>query len=437
MKSARYFCRTSVRLFVAVSFFWVAVSAAAEPLTLKRAVQLALTHSATMAQATADEQRVFAAYREARNQYIPQVVVGSGLGASWGFPLSLEGAAPSIFNVTAQSALINPALREFVHAARDENGAAALQTKDQRQQVTQEVVLTYTELVKWQGMRAELTKTYTDARNDQELIQQRIEAGVDGRTQEPKAQLATARARLRALEAQGAIDILRERLGRLTGMAGNSIETVPESVPALPEIKQDDDLLPKAANSSLTLQAAELRARAQAFRAKGEHRSLWPSVDFAAQYAVLAQYNNYDEFYKKFERNNATVGVAIRFPFLNFSQRAHAQAADADAVRAKGDVQNARNQVSEQTLKLQNSVKQLSAAQEVAELEYRLAESNIETTNIRMTSGGANIHDAADARMEASEKYTAFQSANFELLRARIALLRATGDLESWVQQAK
>jgi outer membrane protein TolC len=129
--------------------------------------------------------------------------------------------------------------------------------------------------------------------------------------------------------------------------------------------------------------------------------------------------------------------VAIRFPFLNFSQRAHAQAADAEAFRAKNEVQSAHNQVSEQMLKLQRSVEQLSAAQEVAELEYRLAQSNLETVNVRMNSGTASIHDAADARMDALEKYNALQNTNFELLRARIALLRASGEMESWVQQGK
>ncbi len=412
-------------------------SAEAEPVSLKRAVELALAHSTASAAASNDQQRAFAAFREARNQYIPQVVAGSGLGASWGFPLSLEGAAPSIFNVNAQSAIINPALRDFVRAARTESTAAVLQAKDQRQQVTQDVILTYAELVKWEGMLAEFTRGYADAQRDQGLIEKRIEEGVDSQVEQQRAHLATARAHLRALRAQGAIDVLREHLGKLTGLPSASIMTDSDSIPALPAVKQEDDLSSKAAESDPALQAAELRARAQVFRARGEHRSLWPSVDFAAQYAVLARYNNYDQFYKTFERNNATVGVAIRFPFLNFSQRAHAQAADAEAFRAKSDVQSAHNQISEQTLKLQRSMEQLSAAQEVAELEYRLAQSNIESVTVRMNSGTATIHDAADARMEASEKYNALQNANFELLRARIALLRASGEMESWVQQGK
>src|SRR5207253_4458255 len=224
------------------SFLLFGLFANAETLSLKRAVELALTHSTASVAASNDQQRAFAAFLEARNQYIPQVVAGSGLGASWGFPLSLEGAAPSIFNVNAQSALINPALREFVHAAREEIGAGRLQTKDQKQQVTQEVVIAYIELVKWEEMLPKLTQTYADAQKTQALIKQRVEGGVDSQTEEQKAQLTTARARLRTLQAQGAIDVLREQLGKLTGLTSSSFETVLESVPALPEIKQDEDL---------------------------------------------------------------------------------------------------------------------------------------------------------------------------------------------------
>src|SRR5215470_15344 len=266
MKCARYVCRISVLLVFAPRIG----AAQTEPLTLKRAVQLALMHSTAMAQASADEQRAFAAYREARDQYIPQVVVGSGLGKSWGFPLSLENAAPSIFNVNSQSAVINPALREFLRAARSESGAAVLQTKDQRQQVMQEVVVTYLELAKWEGMLPELTKTYADAQKGLELIKQRVEAGVDSQTEGPKSQLIAARAHLRALQGQGAVDVLRDHLAKLTGVSSNSIVILRDSIPALPEIRQEDDLAAKATESSLVLQAAQFKARAQTFRAKGE-----------------------------------------------------------------------------------------------------------------------------------------------------------------------
>ncbi len=80
----------------------------AEPVPLKRVVELALNHATSAGIAAADEQRAAANYRELRDSYIPQLATGAGLGFSYGFPLALEGSAPALFNITAQSALLNP-----------------------------------------------------------------------------------------------------------------------------------------------------------------------------------------------------------------------------------------------------------------------------------------------------------------------------------------
>ncbi len=75
-----------------------------------------------------------------------------------------------------------------------------------------------------------------------------------------------------------------------------------------------------------------------------------------------------------FQQNNATVGVSIRFPLFNASQRSRAQAADADALKAKKQAEAAKNQASEETLRLRRSVAQLQAAHDVAQLEAEIAE---------------------------------------------------------------
>jgi outer membrane protein TolC len=411
----------------------LAITASAEPLPLKRAVELALAHSTTAGSAAADQQRALASYHEARNQYVPQIVAGAGLGASYGFPLSLEGAAPSLFNINSQSALFNPALREFVRAAKTDWQASTLQGKDQRNQVVQDTVLTYAELNKWETLAAHLKDAYSDASKMEQLVNQRIQEGVDSEATRNQARLSTARAYLRTIEARGSIDVLRAKLATLTGLPAADIETVTDSIPALPEVKQDEDLATKAVQSNPAISAADTRAVAQELRAKGEHRALLPSVDFAAQYAVLSRFNNYDEFYQRFERNNATVGVSIRFPFLNPTQVAHAKAADAQAILARNDAKSAKNQVSEETLRLQRSVQQLAAAAQVAELEYQVASSNVETLQIRSESSTATIHDVDDARTQSNERFSALQDAKFQLERAQITLLRATGDLSGWL----
>jgi outer membrane protein TolC len=421
-------------LFVFSIFLNPAVkNSLAEPLPLKRVVELALSHSTVTGATAADEQRAFASYHEARNQYIPQVVAGAGLGASWGFPLSLEGAAPSIFNLNTQSALLNPSLRQFVKAARQEWQASSIRTKDQRNQVIQDAVLNYAELSKWERLLNHLREQQGDAQKAEQIVEQRMREGVDSSLARSKAQLVTARVRLHLAQALGAIDVLRSQLAQMTGLPAASIETVAESMPALPELKQEEDLASEAAQSSPAVQAAEMRAAAQNLKARAEHLAMLPSVDFAAQYAVLSKYNNYFEFYKRFERNNATVGVAIRFPFLSPSQHARAAAADADAAKAKSDAQAAKNQASEQTLKLQRSVEQLAAFQQVSQLEYEVAQANANALQVRLDAGTASFHDVEDAREQANERFNTLQDANFEVERARIALLRATGELESWI----
>jgi len=195
------------------------LSLAAEPLTLKLVVELALAHSTTAAGAGAGQQRAFASYREAHNQYLPQFLLGSGLGASWGYPLSLEGAAPSLVNLTAQSALINPALRDFVRAARAEWQASTVQTKDQRNQVIQDTALAYAELSKWQKASIFLRQQFEVASKAEQVAGERVQEGVDNPMLKSKARLNTARLRLRLAQATGSIDVLRQRLATLTGLS--------------------------------------------------------------------------------------------------------------------------------------------------------------------------------------------------------------------------
>jgi len=164
---------------------------------------------------------------------------------------------------------------------------------------------------------------------------ERVKEGIDSPVERTRARLSAARAHLRLVQAQGSADVLREHLAKLTGLKASEIETVPDSIPQMPAIPDDDADVATAAKNNPAALAAEERARAAYLRAQGEHKSLLPHVDFAGQYALLAKYNNYDVFYAHYQANNATLGVSIQFPFFSSVEHQHAAAADADAVRAK------------------------------------------------------------------------------------------------------
>jgi len=423
----------------------------AEPVSLKRVVELALTHATGAAIAAADEQRAAAGYRELHNNYVPQVSTGAGLGYSYGFPLALEGSAPSLFNINTQSALLNPALRDFVRAAKSDSAVASFNTKDERNQIIQDAALSYAELAKWEQRLARLQETEAAANQMQAAVAQRVKEGIDSEVDGTRARLSAARVRLRIAEAQGAADVLREHLSKLTALPAASIQTDPDSIPAPPAAATTQDTAKEAADSNPSVQAAVEHARAQYLRAQGEHKALWPSIDFAAQYALLSKFNNFQNYYipskpcttplfsgellcvtSGFQQNNATVGVSIRFPLFNASQRSRAQAADADALKATKQAEAARNQVSEETLRLQRSVAQMQAARDVAQLEYEIAEKTLTAVQTRIDAGTATLHDLDDARSQASERFIALQDVTFELERSQLGVLRSTGDLEKW-----
>jgi outer membrane protein TolC len=439
-------CRSALVLIWILAYLSPAVLA--EPVPLKRVVELALSHATGAAISAADEQRVSANYRELRDNYIPQLTTGAGLGFSYGFPLSLEGSAPALFNITAQSALLNSSLRASMKAMKLDAAVAALNSKDERNKIIQDAAQTYAELAKWEQRLMKLQETERDAEKFQSSVAQRVKEGVDTELDGTKARLSAARVRLRIAEAHGAADVAREHLSKLTGLPAAGIQTDPDSIPTPPSPPADSETKDFAA-SSPSVEAAVEHARAQYLRAQGEHRALLPTVDFAAQYALLSKFNNFQNYYipskpcvtplgeflcvtNNFQQNNATVGVSIRFPIFNASQRARAQAADADALKATKQAEVAKNQLSEETLRLQRSVAQMQAAHDVAELEYEIAEKSLAAVQTRIDSGAANLHDLDDAHSQVSERFITLQDVTFELRRAQLGLLRSIGDLEKW-----
>ncbi|PYY06399.1 MAG: hypothetical protein DMG64_01240 [Acidobacteria bacterium] len=369
----------------------IATKSFAEPVPFKRAIELAIRNSTAMSSASADVSRLQSLYQESRDAYIPQVYFGSGLAYSFGFPLG----EPSIFKVSSTSLLLNYAQREFIKAARSDMRAATASKEDKKNQVILETALSYSELDKNQASINILRQQEDAAHKFETIEQQRIQAGVDPAIELTRAKLNTARIRLKIAELLAAADTLRLRLSQLTGLPAKDFETIGESIPRLPEVSQEEDLPARALAFSPVLKSAQELAAAKLFQARGEHKQLYPAVDLVGQYARFSKYNNYDQYYKTFKRNNGAIGVEIRVPFLNKGQRDHSEALYAEAQRARKDADAAKEQVSTETLKLQRTVAQLSAARDVAKLETLL-------------------------------------DATYELDKAQMQLLKQTGELEKW-----
>ena len=207
---------------------------------------------------------------------------------------------------------------------------------------------------------------------------------------------------------------------------------MPGSVPELPLISQEDDYSARAVANSPTIHFAEQKAVAADANAKGEHRALLPFADLASQYAYLAKFNNYDLYFLRYSANNLAAGLNVKFPFLNSVQKAHAQQADADAIIAHKQAELTKNQVAEDALKLQRSIRQLEAARDVAKLDWQVSQGELQAIGPRMQTGTATLRDQQNAELDTEDKHAAYLDAEFELAKAELQLLRITDELENW-----
>jgi len=407
----------------------------AEPLPFRQAVDLAVKRSAVIS--AVEQNRAHQAYLEAARMYIPQLVVGSGLAKTFGFPLTIEGSAPAIISVNAVGYLINFGQREVVRAAHAEWDATALSAEDRRQQTVLDAALTYIQLDRSGTALNLLHQQEQEAVRAEQITAERVQAGVAPQLDLTRAKLATARVRMGIAQVEGNADVLRNLLAQLTGVPAPGIQTVTQSIPQLPEVSPGEDLTSKAASANPTVRLAFAHADAKLISARGEHKQLLPAIDFVGQYGLFSTYNNYQQFFRQFQRNNGIIGVAIRFPVFNLSQRARAAAADAEAVQAQHQAEDARNKISNETRKLQHEITQLAAAQEVARLEYQLARANVDTVQTKVQTGTATLRDESDARLAEGQKYSAYLDASYQLEQAQMQLLRSTGELEKWALALK
>jgi outer membrane protein TolC len=426
--------KKSRQILVAILCMLAAPWVQAQKVSFREALDLALKHSSGMGMAQADQMHAHQDYLQARDAFIPEVTLGSGLANVWGYPMSIEGSAPSVFNVSAHSYLLNFGQRDYMRAAHSDWDAANTLFDDQRQATMLETALTYIQLDQESAKLTTLQQEASESSRLAEIGQQRLQAGVDSKVDLTKASLNAARVRMRLAQVQGEVDLLRQRLAQLTGLDAHAVATDPASIPPPPDFHQQDNLAARAIANNAAIKAADERAKSAALRAEAEHKQLYPSVDFVANYGLFTKYDGLDLLFPqgRFSQNNATLGVAIRVPFLNSAQRRHAGAADADALKAKEQATAMREQLANETLQLQRSVEQLAAAGEVAQLEFELAQAESDAIPARIEGGTATIKDEVAAHIETGDKQAALLDAQFAVERARLQLLRNLGALEGW-----
>src|SRR5271170_5013197 len=320
-----------LRLCVACSAFASAVVPAHAQISFSTAISLALKSTPKVLAAQADVDKALASLQQLRDVYIPTVVGGSGLGPpSYGFPLG----QPSIFNITATSLVFSYSQRDYLRAATAALDAAKFTLKDIREGVAEDTAVTYLALDRDMQRQAALQEQQGFADRLVSIVQERLDAGQDTPIDLTTSRLAAAQIHLARLRAEDETIADQAHLARLIGLPARALGTTRDSVPALPAISSD--IATPAAATSPAVDSAYAIARSKRETAFGENRYLWrPQISFEGQYSRFAKFNNIQDYYFRFQQNNAAVGVQITIPVYDMVHRAKAREAAADAAHAE------------------------------------------------------------------------------------------------------
>jgi len=405
-------------------------------MTLRQAVETALKQNPDITLARLDEAKARQGVLVARDPFTPHLVIGSGLAYSNGFPMSIQGSAPSVVQANIVQDIFNRQQSLAVAQAKETARGAALDVAGKRDEVVFRTAALYLD-----AERASRLKEF--ARRESESLQKVLET-VQTQVREGRAlPLAEKTAAANLAHARQAAESLDDddatsetALSMALGFsAEDRVHPVAEerAAPSLPA--SEEEAIASALDSNKDLRKLESQITAKELEKRGVKAQRLPRVDLVAQYALLAKFNNYAEFFQKYQQNNEQIGMSFQMPFaLGPGVGAQVAQVESDIAHLKIELNNARNKLRTGIEQAFRNVHKSQTAAEVARLDLDVAREQLSVDLAQMQEGRVLLRQVEEARVAESDKWMAFYDAQYGLERARLSILRLTGGLMAAVE---
>jgi len=415
-----------------VSFLALAALARAEvhSLTLRQAIELAVQQNPDVAMVRLDEQKARAAVRAARDPFMPRVTAGSGLAYTDGFPSSIEGSAPSIVQAVAQQFLFNRPQTLEVARAKENARGAAIAVVGKRDEVVYRAAALYLDAERAERVGA-LAHTAIER---QQAVLDSIRAQVaEGRAlpiAQKQAELALARDRQAAESVDDEQAAAETDLALALGFpAEDRVRAVAQERPAPPLPASEQQAAEAALASNSELRRLESQIAAKQLELRGAAAARLPRADLVAQYAMLAKFNNYTEYFSHFQRNNGEIGVSFQVPIFVPGVRSATAQGEADLSRLKIELANARNRIVSELAESLRSARRAQTAADVVRLDLEVTREQLSVDLAQFQEGRQTMRQVDEARLAENDRWIAFYDAQYALEKARWNVLRLDGGL--------
>jgi outer membrane protein TolC len=400
-------------------------------LTLKHTIELALQNSKDIQIAKLQASLANRSALITKSQFMPNVYAGSGAGYTYGIPETPGGRAPALFDVTYTEQVYNEPLRGQGKELQEQARSQKILLEDTRNNVIVRTASSYLELAMVRHSLELLRKEQDSAERILAVTQQREKENFELPVNVTKDQLTRARVVQRMLQLEGRQDELEGVLRGQTGLPENTqIEITPEQ--ELPGVAEQEgaNLVAMALQDNISLRFAQSEVRAREFRLTGEKRGYYPTLQLVSVYSRLANFNNYLDFFKKFQPNNFNAGIQMQLPIFSAQTRANIALAQVNLEVAKAQLANRKTEITSAVRAKTRHLRERDAAKEVARLELQLAQQNLAVFQSQFTEGKVNVREVEKARLDESDKWMAYLDANFQRQQAQLDLLQTAGQLD-------
>ena len=397
--------------------------------TLKEAVTTSLQKSREISLARLQYETSRQEAGVTRSQFLPNLYTGSGVAYTSGFPLLAGGGAPALFNLTYNQELFNLPARGNVRAEEQKAEQQRLTMDAVRDGVIQRTVSAYLQLAKVRRQLELLRSERESAQKILDYTRQRMQAGYELPIEVTRAQLTAAQVEQRLAQLEDQEETASDQLRLLLGLEPDQpIEVTAENIPPAAD-QTISNLVDEALRNNPEVKEAESERTASEERLKGERGGYWPTIGLIGQYNLLAKFNNYDQFFNKFQRNNFVAGIDVKIPIFASHTGAAISFARANLTASRMQVENKRAQVSLDVRHKARQAREMDMNREVARLELILAQQNLQVLQSQFQQGRASIRDLEGGQLDENEKWLAFLDAEFAHQQAELDLLRTTGQL--------
>jgi outer membrane protein len=408
------------------------VSAEVHTLTLKQAIEVALKQNADVVLARLDEQKARAGVRIARDPFVPKIYGGSGLAFTSGYPSSIEGAAPSIFQARTDMALFNRPKSYELAEARENARGAAIDTSAKIDDVAYRTADLFLDASQTAQSAISLQQEIQSLEQVSESVRLRVSEGREIALASKRAELNLARARQRHEAAVADQDYAEQSLAMVLGYPdGDRVHASEEDRVFTGMPGDEEQCVAIALQNNKDIRRLQSQLQAKALEVRAQHSARLPQFDLVAQYSLFAK-RNYQDFFLRFQRNNGQLGVAIRVPILiGPAPSALESQAQVDAAKLRTQVNQIRNRTALDTRKSYQDIRRAETGRDVAKMDLEVAREQVTVLLAQLDEGRTTRQGVEEARLSEQEKWIAFYDSQHVLEKAKLNLLKQTGTLQA------